>query len=321
VGKRSYAVVGMGAVGGFYGARLAAAGHPVHFVARSDVDHVRRHGLTVESPQGDIHLDDVSVHATADTVPPVDVVLVAVKTTDTSGALPTVRALAQAGEPVVVAMQNGLGVEAAIAEAAAGRTVLGGMCFLCSNKVGPGHVRHLDYGRVTVGEFRPDGEPAGVTTAVRSLADDLEAAGVDSIALADLIEGRWRKLVWNIPYNGLSVVLDAGTDELMADVHTRRLVSELMHEVLAGAAACGRPIEEAFVQKMLDDTEAMTPYAPSMKLDHDTGRPLELDAIYAAPLTTARARGCELVRVSMLHDQLRLLDGRNQRRARGATDA
>jgi 2-dehydropantoate 2-reductase len=214
---------------------------------------------------------------------------------------------------VVVSLQNGLGVEERLAGVTDGATVLGGMCFLCSNKVGPGHVRHLDYGRVTVGEHRPDGTAAGVTDAVESLVDDLVGAGLDSVAVEDLDEGRWRKLVWNIPYNGLSVVLAAGTDDLMADPSTRRLVTELMHEVLTGAEACGRRIELGFADRMLADTERMTPYAPSMKLDFEAGRPMEIDAIYATPLDAARAAGYDMAKVSMLHDQLRFLD------AEGAT--
>jgi 2-dehydropantoate 2-reductase len=303
----------MGAVGGYYGARLAEAGHEVHFLARSDAAHVRRHGLRVDSPQGDVVLEEVHVHTDAATVPRVDVVVVAVKTTDTHAVLDAVAQLAASGA-VVVAMQNGLGVEDRLARSLPGTTVLGAMCFLCSNKVGPGHVVHLDYGRVTVGQLGA----GGVTAPVQHLVDDLGAAGLPASALDDLQLGRWKKLVWNIPYNGLSVVLDAGTDELMANPDTRTLVEQLMREVVAGAAACGRTIPDEFVQQMLDDTEAMIPYATSMKLDHDAGRPLELDA---APLAAARAGGRDLVRVAALHDQLRFIDDRAARGTSRATPA
>lgn len=303
-------MIGTGAIGGFYGAKLAAAGHDVHFIARSDLEHLRRHGLRVESPDGDIHLTKVNAHAGVDTVPPVDTVLVAVKTTDTVAVLPLVRDVAARGATVVV-MQNGLGAEAVLADAVPGTIVIGAMCFICSNKVGPGLVRHLDFGRVTAGELGAD----GATPAVTALVDDLAGAGIAASALDDLELGRWKKLVWNIPYNGLSVVLDAGTDALMADPHTRALVEALMREVLEGAAACGRTIPDAFVQQMLDDTERMIPYATSMKVDHDAGRPLELQAIYGEPLARAREAGCEMVRVRALYEQLSFLDDRARGRA------
>jgi 2-dehydropantoate 2-reductase len=303
--KRSYAVVGTGAIGGYYGARLAAAGHEVHFVARSDLAHLREHGLVVESPDGDIVLPQVRAHAGPATVPPVDSVIVAVKTTDTESVLDVVRGLAGDGA-VVIAMQNGLGVEETLAEAVPEATVLGAMCFICSNKAGPGHVRHLDFGRVTVGAYSADGQ----TDEVKGLVEDLSGAGIAASGLDDLTLGRWKKLVWNVPYNGLSVVLDAGTDELMADPHTRSLVEALMREVVAGAAACGRLIPDSFVTEMLDDTEKMIPYATSMKLDHDAGRPLELHAIYGVPLDRARRAGCAMLRVQALYEQLCFLDDR-----------
>jgi 2-dehydropantoate 2-reductase len=302
----------MGAVGGYYGARLAAAGHELHVVARSDAGHLRRHGLRVESVAGDADLPagSFAVHTDPATVPPVDVALLAVKTT--VGPDAAARLMAPLARPgtVLVAMQNGLGVEDPLATVANGNPVLGAMCFVCTNKVGPGHVRHLDFGRVTLGEHTGDGHPAGVTAAVEAVCADLEAAGVPVQPLADLQDGRWRKLVWNVPYNGLSVVLDAGTDELMANERTCALVREIMFEVLTGAEACGHPIPGSFAHEMLAATAAMRPYATSMKLDADAGRALEIDAIYTAPLTLAAQAGVAMPRTMMLAHQLSYLDAR-----------
>ncbi|MCU0269110.1 MAG: putative 2-dehydropantoate 2-reductase [Acidimicrobiales bacterium] len=310
--RRRYAVVGVGAVGGWYGARLAHAGHEVHFVARSDAAHLRRHGLRVESPEGTFSLPAPTVWTSTSEVPPVDVVVLATKALDNAAMAGTLAPLLRAGTTLLV-LQNGLDVEAPLAEAFPDTRVLGGMCFLCSNKVGPGHVRHLDYGRVTIGEYttRPGG--AGETDAVLAVVSDFAAAGVPAQPVGDLAWGRWRKLVWNVPYNGLSVVLDAGTDELMAHPATRALVAGLMDEVITGAQACGHHIEASFADTMLADTDAMRPYATSMKLDFDAGRPLELDGIYRAPLVDSRAAGVDLPRVAMLYAQLQLLDARNRR--------
>ena len=310
--RRRYAVIGTGAIGGYYGAQLAAAGHAVHFVARSDLDAVRRHGLRVDSPDGDLLLQPTSVFASAAEVPPVDLVLVATKTTSTTSTADLVRPLV-AGGAAVVLMQNGLGVEDAVATALPDATVLGAMCFMCSNKVGPAHVRHLDYGAVTVGEHTPNRHAgAGITPTVAAFVTDLTDAGVVARAIPNLIAGRWRKLVWNIAYNGLSVVLDAATDELMADPATRTLVAELMREVAGGAAACGHPIEDAFIDEMLATTDAMTPYKTSMKLDAEAGRPLEIDAIYRAPVEQARAAGFAMTRVETVLTQLEFIDHRNR---------
>ena len=309
-GKRRYAVIGTGAIGGYYGAQLAAAGHEVHFVARTDLEALRHGGLRVESPGGDVIIPDVSVVGSADELPPVDVVLLTTKTSADDPGTALVAPLASAGATVVL-MQNGLGIEERIVTDLPGTTVLGGMCFMCSNRVAPGHIRHLDYGAVTIGEHAPDEQAgAGVTAAVTALADDLSAAGVVTRPIPNLVAGRWRKLVWNISFNGLSVVLDAGTDELMADPSTRALVIELMHEVTGAAAACGHPIEDAFIDEMVATTDAMTPYKTSMKLDAEAGRPLEIDTIYQTPVDRARAAGFTMARTEAVLAQLRFLDTR-----------
>ncbi len=309
---RSYAVIGLGAIGGYYGGRLAAAGHPVRFLVRSELAAIRAGGLTVTSPHGDIRLPEIEAWDSAGEVPESDVVVVAVKTTDTPGVLDDVRRLIGPSTQAVLVLQNGLGVEEVVAAAAGDTPVVGGMCFICSHKEGPGRIRHLDYGAVTVGRWAPGYAPMGVTPEVEAVAADLEGAGLPVNRLPELGVGRWKKLVWNIPYNGLSVVLDAGTDELMADPVTRSLVADLMAEVVAGAAACGHAVDPTFIDTMLRDTDAMTPYAPSMKLDYDARRTLELPAIYAAPTAAARAAGTPMVRTEALHRQLAFLDRRNR---------
>ena len=305
-----YALLGPGAVGLLYGGRLAAAGHELHIVGRSDVDHLRTHGFVLESPWGDVRAT-VPAYADPGDVPPVDVVLIALKTTANDSIATLLTPLVRDGT-IVVALQNGLGIEDAIAEAAPGASVLGALCFVCALKVGPGHAQHVDYGSVTLAQHHTH----HITPAVEAVAADLRAAGVPVEVDPDLRAARWRKLVWNIPFNGLSVVLDKGTDELMAAPKTRALVTALMEEVGVGAAACGTPLPDGFVDHMLATTDAMVPYRTSMKLDFDAGRPLELDAIYAAPVHAARAVGVELPRIEALWRQLQLaVLARNQSRS------
>jgi 2-dehydropantoate 2-reductase len=304
-----YALIGPGAVGLLYAGRLAAAGNEVHIVGRSDVEHLRAHGFVLESTFGDVRMAVPAYREPAE-VPPVDVVLVATKTT-TNSSLPALLAPLIGDGTIVVLLQNGLDVEVPVAAAFPNAHVLGGLCFVCAVKVGPGHARHVDYGTVTLAEHGA----RDITPAAKAVAADLEAGGVPVECAPDLRAARWRKLVWNVPYNGLSVVLDAGTDDLNATPSTRALVTDLMLEVGVGAAACGTPLPDGFVERMLATTDEMVPYRTSMKLDFESGRPLELDAIYAAPLRAARAGGVELPRVETLWRQLDYLErARNQSR-------
>lgn len=314
---RTYTVVGTGAVGGFYGARLAAAGHRVQFLARSDAAALRERGLRVRSAPGpDVHLAPGSFDVVSDpaSAEPTDVVLVALKST-ANGSLPELLARFDSADTTIVVLQNGLGVDEAAAEAAPTATVLAGLCFICAQRAEAGVIDHLDYGAVTLAQWSPDGSAVGVTDAVTRVVDDLTRAGVEASPREDLVAARWQKLMWNVPYNGLSVILAASTSELMSDGRARALVTRVMAEVEAASEALGHPVGAGFAERMRANTEAMVPYAPSMKLDFDARRPMEIAAIYDVPVRVAQAAGSPMPTVAALADQLHFLDERNLRSA------
>ncbi len=153
--KQRYAIIGSGALGGLYGGLLARSGFEVHFLLHSDYEHVSKHGLRIESPLGDFELPNVNAHATAASMPACDVTIVGLKTTRNRLLAELLPAPTRDGGTVLV-LQNGLDVEADSVEVVGIDRVLGGCCFLCSNKVGPGHIRHLDYGRIVFGEYAVD---------------------------------------------------------------------------------------------------------------------------------------------------------------------
>ena len=309
--NRTYAILGTGALGGYYGACLQRAGLDVHFLLHSDYEHVCQHGLVIESPDGNFTLPHVNAYSDVTKMPLCDVVVVALKTTQ-NHLLPEMLPAVVKDDGVVLVLQNGLGIEEEAAQIVGSKQVIGGLCFLRSNKVGPGHIRHLDYKQIALGEYTLNYQVGGITQRMHQIADDFERSGIPIQLSEDLLLARWKKLVWNIPYNGLSVVLNATTDELMADNHTRSLVEQLMREVVAGAAATGRIIPDRFIQQMLDYTEKMTPYRTSMKLDYDEGRPLEVETMFGNPLRTATAAGANLPLIGMLYHQLKFLDAKKR---------
>ncbi len=306
----TYAILGTGALGGFYGAKLQYAGLSVHFLLKSDYLQVKQSGLVVESKDGDFTLPHVHAYDDVNNMPKCDVVVVALKTTQ-NHLLPKLLPPVVKDDGVVLVLQNGLGIEAQVSEIVPGVKVIGGLCFLCSNKVAPGHIHHLDYGQITLGEFSSDDHPTGITHKMQQIADDFRQAGIRMELVDDLLLGRWQKLVWNIPYNGLSVILNATTDELMADVHTRQLVEDLMYEVVAVAQSCDRLLPSSFIETMLDYTLKMKPYRTSMKIDYDEGRPLEVEAIFGNPLRKAKSLGVNLPLINCVYQQLKFLDCKN----------
>ena len=319
---RRYAILGTGAVGGYYGACLQRGGAEVHFLLRSDYDHVKQQGLVIESTAGDFALPRVQAHRTTATIPPVDVVVICLKTTQNkllSDLLPPLLG----PETALLTLQNGFGLEDDLAgwvteNQPGDRPILGGLCIICANKIGPGAIRHLDYGSLLLGQHRRDRQPAGISPLLTAIAADCRAGQVEVELVEDLRLARWRKLMWNIPFNGLSVVMNATTDVMMADPNIRHLAEQLMAEVLA-AASCdgealspgqGRQLPTGLIAQMLAHTEQMAPYRTSMKIDFDEGRPLEVEAIFGNPLRAAQAAGATVPRIEMLYHLLKAVDRR-----------
>ena len=302
-------IIGTGAIGGYYGARIAAAGNEVHFLLHSDYEFVREHGLTVDSVRGDIVLPTPNVHANFRDMPKCDLVIVALKAVK-NAILDEILPSVLAPDGLVLTLQNGMGADDDIARIVGPDHVAGGLCFICSNKVGPGHIHHLDYGKITIGEYAPDFGSRGITPRLQTLSNQLNAAGIETEALEDLVLGRWRKLMWNIPYNGMSVLMNATTDEMVHDPVLRPLFRRLMADVQAGAAAYGRTIPDSFSDLMVELTDKMTPYATSMMLDFRAGREMEVEAIYGNPLRLAAARDVSLPYIEMAYRQLSHINAR-----------
>lgn len=310
MGNLSYAILGTGALGGFYGGKLQKAGNEVHFLVNSDYQQVKQNGLLIQSKDGDFRLPQVQVYNQVEKMPSCDVVIVSIKTTQNHILTKILPPLVK-DDSIVLVLQNGLSIETEIAQIVSNVNIIGGLCFLCSNKIAPGHIHHLDYGKITLGEYATNYNAVGITERMKAISQDFKNAGIEIELTEDLLLGRWKKLMWNIPYNGLSVILDATTDELMADMYTRTLVEQLMKEVQLGAKSTGRIIPDSFIQTMLDYTVKMKPYRTSMKIDFDENRPLEVEAIFGNPLRIAAEHDVSLPLIRCLYQQLKFLDNRN----------
>lgn len=296
------AVVGAGAVGGYYGAKLAHSGRDVHFLMRRDLEHVRKGGLQVRSKQGDFHLEKVECHGDTAEIGPVDLVIIALKATSNAALETLIPPLLKEGT-MLLTLQNGLGNEEFLAERFGRERVLGGLCFVCLNRTEPGVIEHIGEGRISIGEF--SGAPLPRTHAV---AAEFKRAGVACSAVENLAHERWRKLVWNVPFNGLSIV-GGGIDvaEILADEDLRYLTRRLMQEVIAAAGALGFLIPEAFVEDNIRKTEGMGAYRPSSLIDFLEGRAVEVEAIWGEPCRRATNAGAEVGRLEMLYHQIRRL--------------
>lgn len=304
----TFAVIGAGAIGGFYGARLAKAGHEVHFLFREDADHVRENGLEVISPAGDFKVHPVNSHEAWDTIPQADVVIVSVKSTVNSNVAELVPQAVRPGGSVLL-IQNGLGCEEEFAKFLPAETeMLGSLAFISSQRTGRNEVTHFDHGQLTLGRYLPNYERAEPTANMKAIQEAFASADVPVELVDDLLSARWQKLMWNLPFNPLSVILDALTDALVNEGDW--LVRELMVEVRAIAESDGRDIPAEFVDLLMDATKLMTPYAPSMKVDYDNSRTMEVEAMVGNPMRRGIANGVPVPHIEMLYRQLKFLDDR-----------
>jgi 2-dehydropantoate 2-reductase len=298
------AVVGAGAVGLFYGSMLQKSGSEVHFLLRSDYEAIVADGLTVYSVHGDFRLPKIKGYRTPEELGEADLVLVGLKTFANHRYRELIGPLV-GRETLILTLQNGLGNEEALAEIFGEERILGGVAIIRSNRGIPGVVHHMGEGRIILGEYRP-----GETAKAERIAPLFQAAGVECRVVPDLKRARWEKLVWNIPFNGLCALMMKPVDSLLHQDASRRLIIDMMLEVIAGGNAQGlmKDIPVSIAEKLVSSSVTLGPYKPSMLIDRMEGRPLELEAIFGIPLSVAKRVGIRMPRVEVLFALLQLTE-------------
>ena len=296
-----YGVIGSGAIGGYYGGKLAKAGQEVHFLFRSDYEYVKKNGLQVDSCDGSFHIQANAYNNTAD-MPQCDVVLVCLKSVNNDKLKELLPPLLHP-RTLVVLIQNGIGVEEDVQRDFPGVQLAAGLAFICSAKTEHGRVNHQCYGSINLANYSCQDEAL-----MQAVVSEFREAGIET-GLVEYHEARWKKAVWNMPFNGMTVALHAQTDELLKHPATRQLIREQMMEVVGAARALGvNGVDEAFVDKMLRMTDEMTPYSPSMRLDYDFHRRMEIYYLYTRPIETARKAGFRMSKLEMLEAELKFLE-------------
>ena len=296
-----YAIIGTGAIGGFYGARLDKAGLEVHFLLHTDYQYVVDHGLTIDSCDGNFTLPSPKVYDSTTKMPQCDVVIVALKTTQ-NHLLPSLLPPLLKPDTIILLIQNGIGVEADVQQLFPSQPIAAGMAFICSAKAGPGHINHQFYGNINIGNYSCHNPQR-----YGQMLADFRAAGIGA-ADVEYLEARWKKAVWNMPFNGMTVALNTTTNRLLSCESTHRLIYDQMLEVIGAAQALGvKNLDTRFADKMIANTIKMPPYSPSMKLDFDFHRPMEINYLYTRPIAEARAAGFAMPKLEMLEAELQFI--------------
>jgi len=296
-------IVGSGAIGSYYGAKLANAGSDVHFLMRGDLSEVQRDGIFVRGESENFRVAKINCYNSSKEMGPCDLVIVAVKATSNSDLVALIPPLLR-DQTMVLTLQNGLGNDEFLAKHFGAERVLGGLCFIAIARKSRTELERYAHGDIVLGEFSRKAQPR-----TREIAARFQRANVRTHVTDDLARERWRKLIWNIPFNGLSILAGGvNTHAILGDKGLRQLALALMEEVIAAANKCGHPLASDAWREMINRTEAMGAYKPSTLLDWEAGRPLEIEAIWGEPLRRATAASGEMPRTELIYVLLTQLD-------------
>ena len=271
--KMRIAVMGAGAVGGYFGARLAAAGENVAFVARgSHLEAMRKEGLRVKSIQGDLHIRSLFTSDPAE-VGPVDLVLLCVKSYDTEEASAKLAPMIGA-KTVMLSLQNGVDNPDKIAARWGRDRTLAGVVYLGALVSAPGSIEHSAGGRVMMGEL--DGVAGEGAIRVQQIFTD---AQVPCAISPEIRKVMWTKLVWNAPFCALSCLARATVKEIMESDSLRKLAADCMEEVREAARYTGLELGSSIIEETFNFSRGLGDFKPSMLQDLEAGKPLEYEAL------------------------------------------
>jgi 2-dehydropantoate 2-reductase len=268
------AVMAAGAVGGYFGARLAAAGHDVAFIARgTHRDAMRRDGLRIESPLGDLHLKEIKVSDDPKQVGPVDAVLFAVKLWDTEKAGELTRALVGARTRVIT-LQNGIDSVERLTPILGDEATIGGTTYVVAKIAQPGLIHHSGTAaRIRCGRLDGRADPA-----LAGYVDQMKAAGID-IAVSDHMRlDLWKKFVLLSANSAMTASTRQTAGVIRDDPDMLAFLKQLMGETMAVGRAAGVEFAPEFPDEL---HRSIMSFAPAMKAsmanDLDAGNRLELD--------------------------------------------
>jgi 2-dehydropantoate 2-reductase len=282
-------IVGTGAIGGWYAALLAEAGHEVHFLARSDSKAIQNNGLTIRNKGQERIVRVASASPDAGTIGPCDLIVVTIKSTS-NHALPELVRPLLGPTSIVVTLQNGMGNVEALAKLLPIERVVAGLCFVCINRLAPAVID-----TTLAGYVRMAAATGPINAAVESCVATFAGAGVDCQAEASLESVLWKKLCWNIPFNGLSIAGGSiTTDLILANPALNERAYVLMKEVQAAAVARGHGFEDTHIKRQFVVTVGMGPYRPSSLIDFVEGREVEVEGIWGEPLRRGLAAGVKM---------------------------
>jgi 2-dehydropantoate 2-reductase len=299
------AVMGVGAVGGYFGARLVANSNEVAFIARGPhLTALRRGGLTVESFQKNLHIRDALFTDDPNEVGPLDLILFCVKSYDTE---PVAQSLGpmMGPETVILSLQNGVDNADKIARLWGNHHVLAGVVYIASQSIEPGRIKHSAGGKIVFGA--QDGQAHMTAEAVERL---LSSAEISCEVNRDIRAVQWRKLLWNAPFCAISCLTRATVGEIVESDSLTKLALACMAEVREAATTQAIDLSPALFGETLQFSKGLGDFKPSMLQDLEAGKPLEFEAFNGIVVNLLQRAGKQAPTNQVFYSALRYLDER-----------
>lgn len=281
-------VMAAGAVGGYFGGRLAAAGHDVVFFARgANLAALRTRGLKIESVKGDLQLPKANVTDDPKTVAPVDIVLFAVKLWDTEQAGALIRPIVNAGTRVIT-LQNGVDAVERLQPTLGADTVVGGAAYIATVIAAPGVIAHTsDFAQMRCGRVdgKPDDKLAAFVTAAKAAKVDIELTQTIDVE-------RWKKFVFLVGLSSMTGATREPLGKILADPDTKAMFYGVMQEVVAVGRAKGVALPADFADDRMKYAATTPPgFKASLLHDLERGNRLEVDWLAGRVVALGRELG------------------------------
>ncbi|MGA9724187.1 MAG: 2-dehydropantoate 2-reductase [Candidatus Binatus sp.] len=297
-------VMGAGAVGAYFGARMRAAGEDVVLCARGEnLRAIRERGLDITSIRGDLRIEVAATDTPRDFAP-YDLILFCVKAYDTDAAAQAISGCLRPGGAILT-LQNGVENESKLAAIFGRAAVMGGNARVGVEMVAPGKIVHLSTGQIDFGEL--DGRE---TERVKAIAEIFRRAGILGQVSADIMSARWDKLIWNGALNTVTTLTRRRVGEIIDDPEGLELLRTMMREIVTVARAEGAHISDDRIDAYIAHSHKnLRALKTSTQQDLERGKSLEYEALSGAVVRGARRHGLKVPTVEIVYTLLRLLDG------------
>ena len=297
------AVIGTGAVGGYFGAKLAHAGHEVAFVARGrHLQALCANGLQVTSPNGNLNVRSALFTDDTAKIAEVDLILFCVKSYDTEAAAEQIKPLV-AERTRILSLQNGVDNPDKLARVFNPGQILPAVVYVGAQLTAPGVVTHSNGGRIIFGEI--DGGAGALSKLLRQTLSD---AGIPCEISAAIQKMQWTKLLWNAPFCAIGCLARANVKQIVESESLTALALDCMTEVQAAAHTRDIELRREQFDEVMTFSRGLGEFKPSMLQDLEAGKPLEYESFNGIVVQTLRQAGAPAPINNAFYAMLKFLD-------------